>query len=143
MEPLQGGRNNRNDSFQVDGASDSENVYMVDGVNMTDAQGGGVGKNFQIDFIEAVQIKSTGIEAEYNGAIRDVVNAVPKRRSNQWHNALLTYLQLNGLNAVDPCLSGMTAGYNGPNFTGPTAANVNVLTQSQVCGLRLNPIRPA
>jgi hypothetical protein len=141
MEPLQGGRNNRNDSFQVDGASDSENVYMVDGVNMTDAQGGGVGKNFQIDFIEAVQIKSTGIEAEYGGAIGGVVNAVPKRGSNQWHGALLTYLQLNGLNAVDPCLSGMTAGYNGPNFTGPTAANVNVLAQSQVCGLRLNPTR--
>ena len=28
MEPLQGGRNNRSDSFQVDGASDAENVYL-------------------------------------------------------------------------------------------------------------------
>lgn len=141
MEPLQGGRNDKGNSFQVDGASDAENVYLVDGVNMTDAQNGGVGKNFQIDFIETVQIKSTGFEAEYGGALGGVVNAIPKRGTNNWHGALLTYLQLNGLNAIDPCLSGMTAGYNGANFTGPTAANVNTSGQGQVCGLRLNPTK--
>ena len=83
MEPLQGGRNDKGNSFQVDGASDAENVYLVDGVNMTDAQSGGVGKNFQIDFIETVQIKSTGFEAKYGGALGGVVNAVPKRGSNR------------------------------------------------------------
>ena len=144
MEPLQGGRNDRGDSFQVDGASDAENVYMVDGVNMTDAQNGGVGKNFQTDWLQTVQIKSTGFEAEYGGAIGGVVNAVPKRGSNEWHGALVTYLQMNNLNANDPCISGMTAGYNGPNFTGPTAANVNAggtlaAATLQSCGLRLNP----
>src|SRR5215472_15569705 len=143
MEPLQGGRNDKGNSFQVDGASDAENVYLVDGVNMTDAQNGGVGKNFQIDFIETVQIKSTGFEAKYGGALGGVVNAVPKRGSNQWHGALLAYLQTNMLNAIDPCLSGMTAGYNGPNFTGPTAANVNIFTQGQTCGLRLDPTKPS
>src|SRR5579864_3328640 len=103
---------------------------------MTDSLGGGVGKNFQIDFIETVQIKSTGIEAEYGGALGGVVNAIPKRGSNEWHGALLSYLQMNNLNAIDPCLSGMTAGYNGPNFSGPTAANVNVFTKARraVCG---------
>jgi len=139
MEPLQGGRNDKNNSFQVDGASDAENVYLVDGVNMTDAQGGGVGKSFQMDFIETVQIKSGGMDAQYGGALGGVINAVPKRGSNDWHGSLMTYFQLNNLNATDPCLSGMTAGYNGPNFSGPTAANVNVFAQSQVCGLRLNP----
>jgi hypothetical protein len=139
MEPLQGGRNDRGNSFQVDGATDAENVYMVDGVNMTDAQNGGVGKNFQVDFIETVQIKSTGFEAEYGGALGGVINAVPKRGSNSWHGALLTYLQMNDLNAIDPCISGMTAGFNGANFTGPTAANVNTSAQGQACGLRLNP----
>jgi hypothetical protein len=143
MEPLQGGRNDKGNSFQVDGASDAENVYLVDGVNMTDAQSGGVGKNFQIDFIETVQIKSTGFEAKYGGALGGVVNAVPKRGSNEWHGALLTYLQLNNLNAIDPCVSGMTAGYNGANFTGPTAANVNVFAtdQNRLCGLRLDPTK--
>lgn len=139
MEPLQGGRNDKANSFQVDGASDAENVYLVDGVNMTDAQNGGVGKSFQIDFIETVQIKSTGFEAKYGGALGGVVNAVPKRGTNAWHGALLAYYQTNALNANDPCLSGMTAGYNGMNFSGPTAANVNTFAQGQSCGLRLNP----
>jgi len=143
MEPLQGGRNDKGNSFQVDGASDAENVYLVDGVNMTDAQNGGVGKNFQIDFIETVQIKSTGFEAKYGGALGGVVNAVPKRGSNEWHGAFLTYLQMNNLNAIDPCISGMTSGYNGANFTGTTAANVNVFTQGQSCGLRLDPTKPS
>jgi hypothetical protein len=139
MEPLQGGRNDKGNSFQVDGASDAENVYLVDGVNMTDAQNGGVGKSFQIDFLETVQIKSTGFEAKYGGALGGVVNAIPKRGTNDWHGALLTYFQSNMMNANDPCLSGMTSGYNGANFSGPTAANVNTFSQGQVCGLRLNP----
>jgi hypothetical protein len=139
MEPLQGGRNDKNNSFQVDGASDAENVYLVDGVNMTDAQGGGVGKSFQMDFVETVQIKSGGMDAQYGGALGGVINAVPRRGSNDWHGSLMSYFQMNNLNATDPCLSGMTAGYNGPNFSGPTAANVNVFAQGQVCGLRLNP----
>src|SRR5215472_893246 len=139
MEPLQGGRNDKGNSFQVDGATDAENVYMVDGVNMTDAQNGGVGKNFQVEFIETVQVKSSGFEAEYGGALGGVVNAVPKRGTNNWHGSLLAYMQFNDLNAIDPCLSGMTAGYNGANFSGPTAANVNTSAQGQVCGLRLNP----
>jgi hypothetical protein len=142
MEPLQGGRNDKGNSFQVDGASDAENVYLVDGVNMTDAQNGGVGKNFQIDFIETVQIKSTGTEAKYGGALGGVVNAIPKRGTNQWHGALLAYYQTNALNAIDPCISGMTAGYNGANFTGPTAANVNTFATTQTCGLRLDPTKP-
>ena len=74
--------------FQIDGATDSENVYLVDGVNITQIQNGGVGKNFQMDFLEEVQIKSSSFEAEYGGALGGVINAVPKHGSNTWHGAL-------------------------------------------------------
>src|ERR1035437_3253836 len=40
-EPLQGPGN----GFQIDGASDGENVYMIDGVNTTNILSGGVGKS--------------------------------------------------------------------------------------------------
>ena len=69
-----------------------ENVYLMDGVNITNIQNGGVGKNFQMEFIEEVQIKSSSFEAEFGGALGGVINAVPKRGSNEWHGALLTYL---------------------------------------------------
>jgi Carboxypeptidase regulatory-like domain/TonB dependent receptor-like, beta-barrel/TonB-dependent Receptor Plug Domain len=94
QEPLQG-----SNGYQIDGASDSENVYLIDGVNTTNIQNGGVGKNFQIDFVEEVQIKSSSFEAEYGGALGGVINAVPKRGSNQWHGSLLAYYQTNALNA--------------------------------------------
>lgn len=125
QEPLQGGTSSRDNGFQIDGASDSENVYLIDGVNTTNIQNGGVGKSFQTDFIDEVQIKSSSFEAEYGGALGGVINAVPKRGSNAWHGSVLTYLRTNVLNANDACSSGYTsAGY------------------STVCGLRLNPSLP-
>ncbi len=94
-EPLQGGTN----GFQIDGASNGENVYLIDGVNTTNIQNGGVGKSFQMDFVEEVQIKSSSFEAEYGGALGGVINAIGKRGSNDWHGSLVTYLQTNALNA--------------------------------------------
>jgi outer membrane receptor protein involved in Fe transport len=130
QEPLQSAAGNRSNGFQIDGASDSENVFMVDGMNTTNIQDGGVGKNFQTDFIQEVQVKTSSFEAEFGGALGGVINAVPKRGSNEWHGAVLAYLQTNALNANDPCASGLTSGGNGTN---PGS--------SAVCGLRLDPTK--
>ena len=132
QEPLQGGTSARTNGYQIDGASDSENVYLIDGVNTTNIANGGVGKNFQMEFIQEVQIKSSSFEAEYGGALGGVINAVPKRGSNVWHGELLTYLTTNALNANDPCSSGFTSGGVG-TFAG----------YSTTCGLRLNPTLPS
>jgi hypothetical protein len=85
--------------YQIDGASDGENVFLVDGVNVTQIQNGGVGKNYQMEFIDEVQVKTSSFEAEFGGALGGVINVVPKRGSNEWHGALLTYLQSNAFNA--------------------------------------------
>src|SRR5262249_51119419 len=132
MEPLQGSTSNRENGFQIDGATDSENVYLIDGVNTTNIQNGGVGKSFQMEFIEEVQIKSSSFEAEHGGALGGVINAVPKRGSNNWHGSILTYIRSNWMNANDPCASGLTSGGVG-TFAG----------FSTVCGLRLDPDKPA
>ena len=131
QEPLQSGSGSRDNGFQINGASDSENVYLIDGINTTNIVNGGVGKNFQVDFLQEVQIKSASFEAEYGGALGGVVNAVPKHGSNAWHGELKTYFRTNALNALDPCASGYTSGGAG-TFTG----------FSTVCGLRLNPTLP-
>ncbi|HTS66139.1 MAG TPA: TonB-dependent receptor, partial [Candidatus Acidoferrales bacterium] len=85
--------------YQIDGASDSENVFLVDGVNVTNIQNGGVGKSYQMEFIDEVQVKTSSFEAEFGGALGGVVNVVPKKGSNEWHGSLLTYYQTNALNA--------------------------------------------
>ncbi len=124
QEPLQGGTGSRDNGFQIDGASDSENVYLIDGINTTNIQNGGVGKNFNNDWVEEVQIKTSSFEAEFGGALGGVINAVPKHGSNAWHGEFLTYLRTNALNANDPCATGMTSS----GF-------------STVCGLRLDPTK--
>jgi outer membrane receptor protein involved in Fe transport len=95
QEPLQGVTN----GFQIDGASDSENVFLIDGVNITNIQRGGVGKSFQMDFVDEVQIKTSSFEAEYGGAVGGVINAVPMRGSNAWHGAIFSYINSNRFNA--------------------------------------------
>jgi hypothetical protein len=95
QEPLQGGAN----GFQVDGASNGENVYLIDGVNTTNIKTGGVGKSFQMDFVEEVQVKSSSFEAEFGGALGGVINAVGKHGSNSWHGSLVAYYSSNAMNA--------------------------------------------
>jgi outer membrane receptor for ferrienterochelin and colicin len=64
----------------------------VDGVNVTQIQNGGVGKNYQMEFIDEVEVTTNSFEAEIGGALGGVINVVPMRGSNDWHGALLTYL---------------------------------------------------
>jgi len=128
QEPLQGGTSSRTNGFQIDGATDSENVYMIDGINTTNIQNGGVGKNFQSDFIQEVQIKSSSFEAEFGGALGGVINAIPKKGSNQWHGEVKAYWQSSAFNANDPCASGFTSGGLPAGF-------------STTCGLQLDPTK--
>lgn len=85
-EPLQGG-------YQIDGASNSENSYLVEGQETASIQTGASNTNVPMEFIQEVQIKSSGFEAEYGGALGGVVNVVQKRGSNEWHGSVFTYYQ--------------------------------------------------
>ena len=106
--------------YQIDGASDGENVFLVDGVNVTQIQNGGVGKNYQMEFIDEVQVKTSSFEAEFGGALGGVINVVPKKGSNEWHGSLLTYLSSNAFNAnnTDRSLT-----------TNPTLPSLNTTTR--------------
>lgn len=73
--------------FQIDGASGSENRFVVDGLDVTRVFGGTLGstKNIPYDFVKEVQIKSAGYEAEFGGATGGVINVVTRSGSNEWH----------------------------------------------------------
>lgn len=105
QEPLQSSRTDRlrQNGFQIDGASDSENTYLVEGLDTSNIQNGGIKQNVVFEFIEQVQVKTSGTEAEYGGAMGGVVNVVQKRGSNDWHGSLLAYFSNNALDANDQC----------------------------------------
>lgn len=70
--------------IQIDGASGSENRYVVDGVDTTNPQTGVQGKLVITDFVDEVQVKSAGYQAEFGGAIGGVINVVTKSGTNNF-----------------------------------------------------------
>jgi hypothetical protein len=105
QEPLQSSRvdRGRSDGFQIDGASDAENTYLIEGLDTSNIQNGGIKQNVIFEFVDQVQVKTSGTEAEYGGAMGGVVNVVQKRGSNDWHGGLVAYYRANALDANDQC----------------------------------------
>ena len=62
----------------VEGASGLENNYIVDGVKTTGAVTGASGETVRQDFIEELQVKSSGYNAEYGASMGGVVSVVTK-----------------------------------------------------------------
>jgi hypothetical protein len=83
--------------FSVGGAADSENSYLVEGQDTENISGGFSKANVPFQFIQEVQVKTSGIEAEHGGALGGVVNVVMKKGSNQWHGGLFTTWEGDGV----------------------------------------------
>ena len=72
----------------INGASGLENQYIINGANVTDPGYGGfgtytlnfgsLGSGVHFDFIQEVQVKSGGFEAQYGEALGGVVNIITK-----------------------------------------------------------------
>jgi hypothetical protein len=87
----------------INGASGLENQYIINGANVTDPGYGGfgtytavfgsLGSGITFDFIQEVQVKSGGFEAQYGEALGGVVNIITKSGSNKFHGDLYGYFQ--------------------------------------------------
>jgi hypothetical protein len=89
--------------FQIDGASGSENTWIVDGLEVTRVFDGVLGntKNIPFDFVREVQVKSAGYEAEFGGATGGVINVVTRSGSNDFHGEARLEMSLTGLAGDD------------------------------------------
>jgi len=91
------GSNGNNVGFMVAGGSDSENSYLVEGQETADVAGGFSHTNVPFDFIQEVQVKSSGIEAEHGGSLGGVVNVVMKKGSNGYHGSVFAQFENDAL----------------------------------------------
>ncbi len=80
QEPLAGG-------FQIDGGSGSDNTFFVNGQEVTNFRTGTLDVNNDLSFaiVREVQVKSTGIDAEFAGSLGGVVNGVTFGGTKDWH----------------------------------------------------------
>jgi len=83
--------------ISIDGASAAKNRFIIDGAETTDLRYGTSGKALITDFVEEVQIKSSGYAAEYGGATGGVINAITKSGSNTFRGDVMAYYSSDAL----------------------------------------------
>jgi hypothetical protein len=91
----------------IAGASGLENLYSVDGVNITNTGFGGVGSfsstfgslgtGIPYDFIAEVQVKTGGASAEYGEATGGIVNVITRSGTNTLKGSAFAYTQPEAL----------------------------------------------
>jgi hypothetical protein len=106
-------------SIAVYGSTGAENVYYIDGVNTTGAEYGFQGKELNFEFIQAVDVKTGGYQAEYGRSTGGVVNVITKSGGNEFHGDVFGYydndsLQSNAKRVVST--SGTTAGFTKEDY---------------------------
>jgi hypothetical protein len=87
--------------FSVAGASDSENSYLVEGQDTENITGGYSKANVPYQFIQEVQVKTSGIEAEHGGSLGGVANVIMKKGSNAWHGDVFGTYEGSATNGND------------------------------------------
>lgn len=93
-EPLSGG-------FQIDGASGSENTFIIDGQEVNNFRTGvlNINNNVPFQIVQEIQVKSGGFEAEFGGATGGVINVATKSGGNDFHGEIGTSFRPSNLQA--------------------------------------------
>src|SRR6185295_2213944 len=103
----------------VYGSTGAENVYYIDGVNTTGAEYGFQGKELNFEFIQAVDVKTGGYEAELGRSTGGIINVITKSGGNEFHGDVFGYFDNDSLqsNAEDVVATGGTiAGFTRKDF---------------------------
>ena len=100
----------------VYGSSGAENIYVIDGVNTTGVETGVQGKSLNTEFIQEVEVKNGGYQAEYGGATGGILNVVSKSGGNEFHGDAFGYFDNDSLQATND----HTAEIKERNSTGPS-----------------------
>ncbi|MFC1849737.1 TonB-dependent receptor domain-containing protein [candidate division CSSED10-310 bacterium] len=76
----------------------AENNYLIDGFTTTDPYDGTSGTNLLFNFIEEVEIKTGGYEAEYGRATGGIINVITKSGGNDFSGNLVSFINTYEMN---------------------------------------------
>ena len=77
--------------MNVYGSTGSENAYFIDGVNTTGIEYGAQGKNLNFEFVQEINVKTGGYEAEFGRATGGTINVITKSGGNEFHGDVFGY----------------------------------------------------
>lgn len=86
--------------FQVNGASGAENSFTVDGTVTNSLVDGRSRQNTVFEYLQEVQVKTSGISAEFGGALGGVISAVTKSGGNVFRGEAHYYFEGSALSAA-------------------------------------------
>ncbi len=78
-------------ALSVYGSTSAENMFLIDGVNTTNVIKGFQGKVINTEFIQEVEVKTGGYQAEYGRNTGGVVNVITKSGGNEFHGDVFGY----------------------------------------------------
>ncbi len=84
-------------SITVYGSTGAENVFYIDGVNTTGVEYGFQGKELNFEFIQEVDVKTGGYEAEYGRSTGGIINVITKSGGNEFHGDVFGYFDNDSL----------------------------------------------
>jgi hypothetical protein len=94
----------------ISGGSGLENLYIADGVNITDGGFGGIGvfsrlygplaTGINLSFVKEVQVKTGGFEAQYGKSTGGIVQIVTKSGTSSFHGSIGAFAAPQGLEAT-------------------------------------------
>lgn len=103
----------RSGGFSVDGASGGENVFVLDGQEVTNYRTGTLNETYNIptQLIQEVQVKTSGFDAAYGGATGGVISVVTRGGNNDFHGEFGLQFETPRLNGNSrPLLTRFTSG---------------------------------
>ena len=78
-------------AISIYGSTSAENSFIIDGVNTTNVIKGIQGKDINNEFIQEVEVKTGGYQAEYGRNTGGVVNVITKSGGNEFHGGIFGY----------------------------------------------------
>lgn len=111
--------NTSQSTITVYGSTGAENVFYIDGVNTTGAEYGFQGKELNFEFIQAIDVKTGGYEAEFGRSTGGIVNVITKSGGNEFHGDVFGYWDDDSFqSSPDPIVStgGTVEGFTKQDF---------------------------
>lgn len=106
-------------TITVYGSSGAENSFYVDGVNTTNMEYGFQGKELNFEFIQEVDVKTGGYEAEYGRSTGGIITVITKSGGNTLSGDVFGYYDSDSLQAdADSVVStgGTLAGFTRKDY---------------------------
>jgi outer membrane receptor protein involved in Fe transport len=88
-------------NITVYGATGLENAYIIDGVNTTGVKTGTQAKQLNNEFVQEVEVKTGGYEAEFGRVLGGTINVVTKSGGNEFKGDVFGYYDSSSLASSD------------------------------------------